>query len=77
MLNHRSPRDPMCVERHRRRALEAEIATFASAADRADLEALLARYDDSVTTELHDILAHQGARAGRVTSRPWRPVGGI
>lgn len=77
MLNHCSHRDQLREGRQRRHALEAEIATFASAADRADLGAIFARYDDRITTELRDILARQEAQAGRVADRSWRSVGGL
>jgi predicted component of type VI protein secretion system len=77
MLEHSSHRDQLREVRQRRHALEAEIATFASAADRADLRALFARYDDAITTQLRDILAHQEGQAERVADRRWRPVGGL
>jgi hypothetical protein len=77
MLEHSSHRDQLREGRHRLQALEAEIATFVSAADRTDLRALFARYDDPVTTELRDILARQEAQAERVADRRWRPVGGL
>ena len=77
MLEHSSHRDQLRESRQRRHALEAEIATFVSAADRADLRALFGRYDDAITTELRDMLARQEAQAERAADRRWRPVGGL
>jgi hypothetical protein len=76
-LDGRSRRDVAREQRLRRRSLVGELALFGSASDRSDLEALLARYDDSMTAELHDILVHQEALARRQTDRPWRAVGGL
>ena len=45
--------------RKRRNELERELAGYASAADRHDLEAALDRYPDGVTHELRSILARQ------------------
>jgi hypothetical protein len=57
--------------------LQAEIAIYASSADRADLRALFARHDDAITTQLRDIRARQQAQAERAADRRWRPVGGL
>lgn len=77
VLDHRSHRDQVRAGRQRRHALEADIATFATAGDRADLLALLARYDDRVTAQLRDILVRQEEQAARVADRRGRCVGGI
>jgi hypothetical protein len=45
--------------RKRRNELERELAGYATAADRCDLEAALDRYPDGVTHELRSILARQ------------------
>ena len=45
--------------RQRRAQLERELAGYATAADRCDLEAALDRYPDGVTHELRSILARQ------------------
>ncbi|HEX2804880.1 MAG TPA: hypothetical protein VHN80_01750 [Kineosporiaceae bacterium] len=49
--------------RHRRRALERELADYATPAQRLDLEATLDRYPDGVTFELRDILARRAMAA--------------
>ena len=49
--------------RKRRAELERELAGYASAADRCDLEAALDRYPDGVTHELRGILARQSMAA--------------
>ena len=49
--------------RKRRAELERELAGYASAADRCDLEAALDRYPDGVTYELRGILARQSMAA--------------
>ena len=77
MLEHSSHRDQLRVARQRRQDLSAEIATFVSAADRADLRALFARHDDASTTELREMLARQESQAQRAADRRWRPVGGL
>ena len=51
--------------RTRRRALERDLATYSTPAQRQDLEATLDRYPDDATGELRDILARQAAAAGR------------
>jgi hypothetical protein len=45
--------------RKRRNELERELAGYATAADRCDLEAALDRYPDGVTHELRSILARR------------------
>jgi hypothetical protein len=45
--------------RKRRTELERELAGYATAADRRDLEAVLDRYPDGATHELRSILARQ------------------
>jgi hypothetical protein len=47
----------------RRRQLERELAAYSTSAQRCDLEATLDRYPDSVTHELHAILARQAMTA--------------
>jgi hypothetical protein len=49
----------------RRRELERELAAYTTPGQRRDLEAILDRYPDSVTSELRDILVWQAAAAGR------------
>jgi hypothetical protein len=49
----------------RRRELERELAAYSTPGQRRDLEAILDRYPDSVTSELRDILVWQAAAAGR------------
>ena len=49
--------------RKRRAALERELAGYATAADRCDLEAALDRHPDGVTHELRSILARQSMAA--------------
>jgi len=49
----------------RRRELERELAAYSTPGQRRDLEAILDRYPDSVTSELRDILVWQAAGAGR------------
>ena len=55
--------------RKRRTALERELAGYATAAERCDLEAALDRYPAGVTHELRSILARQ-SRAGGETQFP-------
>jgi hypothetical protein len=73
MLEHSSHRDQLREARQRRQDLQAEIAIYASSADRA----VFARHDDAITTQLRDILARQEAQAERSADRRWRPVGGL
>jgi hypothetical protein len=56
--------------------LELEIGTYVTAADRSDLEAILDRYDDTMTRELHDLLLRQVAEAGRRSRLNWPAVEG-
>jgi hypothetical protein len=77
MFERSSHRDQLRESRQRRHVLAAEIATFVSPVDRADLRALFARYDDAITTELRDMLALQEAQAERTANRRCRPVGGL
>jgi hypothetical protein len=51
-----------------RRALERELATYSTPAQRRDLDAILDRYPDGDTRELRDILARQALAAEN--SRP-------
>ncbi|MGD0240054.1 MAG: hypothetical protein ABSB59_06970 [Streptosporangiaceae bacterium] len=51
-----------------RRALERELATYSTPAQRRDLDAILDRYPDGDTRELRDILAQQSLAAE--TTRP-------
>ncbi len=53
------------LEVRRRRALEAELAAYASPRERDDLMALLDRYDDDQTAEVREILGRQWVRAER------------
>ena len=54
-----------------RRALERELASYSTPAQRRDLDAILDRYPDHDTRELRDILARQSLAAE--TSRPVTP----
>ena len=56
------PNSPKAARR-RRYELERELATYSTPAERRDLEAILDRYPDSVTSELRDILASQAVAA--------------
>lgn len=49
------------VERVAHRKFEQEIASYASEADRLDIEAILARYSDAETAEIRQILAVHAA----------------
>jgi hypothetical protein len=49
------------AERIARRQLSAELATFASAADRIELDVLLDRHDSEETREIRAILLRQDA----------------
>ena len=51
------------ADRKRRSALEHELAAYSTPIQRRDLEAILDRYSDSVTSELRDILAGQAMAA--------------
>jgi len=53
-----APADP-AADDPRRRALERELATYSTPAQRRDLDAILDRYPDRDTRELRDILAQQ------------------
>jgi hypothetical protein len=75
-LSYRSRRDLRRAEKHRRRAFEREIGTHLSAEDRLELEAILDRYDDTMTRELHDVLRRQVAESGRRSRRIWPTIGG-
>jgi len=55
-----TPADPVAAG-PRRRELERELAAYSTPDQRCDLEAILDRYPDSVTGELREILARQGA----------------
>ena len=61
-----SPADPDEAS-PQRRALERELASYSTPAQRRDLDAILDRYPDGDTRELRDILARQrlAAEAGR------------
>jgi hypothetical protein len=52
------------ADRKRRSALEHELAAYSTPIQRRDLEAILDRYSDDVTSELRDILARQAMAAG-------------
>jgi hypothetical protein len=52
------------ADRNRRTELEHDLAAYSTPIQRRDLEATLDGYADSVTYELHDILAGQAAAAG-------------
>jgi hypothetical protein len=52
------------VERQARRTLSAELATFTSAADRAELDHLLDRHSSEETREIRAILVRQDAVRG-------------
>jgi hypothetical protein len=54
----------------RRRQLERELAAYSTPAQRCDLEATLDRYPDSVTRELHAILARQAMSASYTGGPP-------
>lgn len=62
-----APPDP-AADNPRRRALERELATYSTPAQRRDLDAILDRYPDRDTRELRDILARQSLAAE--SSRP-------
>ena len=51
------------ADRERRLRLERELTAFSTSAQRCDLEATLARYPDSITAEIRDILASQALAA--------------
>ena len=53
-----APADP-AADDPRRRALERELASYSTPAQRCDLDAILDRYPDRDTRELRDILAQQ------------------
>jgi hypothetical protein len=57
-----------------RRALERELASYSTPAQRRDLDAILDRYPDGDTRELRDILARQPVpvEAARVPAPRWR-----
>jgi hypothetical protein len=69
---HRATHAARVANRRRRRALEHELAAYSSAADRADLEAILDRYPDGVTQEMRDILAFQHSQLPRRARHPYR-----
>jgi hypothetical protein len=73
---HRARAEVRRAERARLRTLERELASFSSAADRADLECLLDACPDGLTVEVREILARQ-AVARAHSRRPWRAVGGL
>ena len=52
------------ADRKQHSELERELAGYFTPAQRCDLEATLARYPDSATRELRDILASQATAAG-------------
>jgi hypothetical protein len=58
------------LEMRRRRALEADLAVYASPSDRSDLLALLDCYDDDQTAEVREILGQQQLRSERERRRP-------
>jgi len=49
------------AQREARRQLVRELSTYTSAADRDDLNAILARYDDADVREIREILASTAA----------------
>lgn len=49
-------RDVMRVARAERKTLERELAGYTSPSDRADLEAILARYSDEETADIRRLL---------------------
>lgn len=49
------------LERVAYRKFEQEIASYATEADRLDMEAMLARYSDDQTAEIRQILAAHAA----------------
>jgi len=51
------------ADRRRRCALERELATYSTPAQRCDLEATLDRYPDSITGEMREILTSQAPDA--------------
>jgi hypothetical protein len=53
------------ADRLRRSKLERELAVYSTPAQRLDLEAMLDRYPDKLTSELRDILARQAMAAAR------------
>jgi hypothetical protein len=57
-----APGDPG-VASPQRRALERELASYSTPAQRRDLDAILDRYPDGDTIELRNILARQPAPA--------------
>ena len=52
------------ADRKRRTELEHDLAAYSTPIQRRDLEAILDRYSDSVTSELRDILTGQAVAAG-------------
>ncbi len=52
------------AERKRHLQLEGELAAYSTPAQRRDLEAMFARYPDTDTSELRDILTAQALTAG-------------
>jgi hypothetical protein len=58
------------ANRERRRVLERELAAYSSAADLADISAMVERYPDAQTGEVRSILAWQSMRR----PAPWGPV---
>lgn len=52
------------ADRRQRSKLERELAGYSTAAQRADLEAMLDSYPDGITHEIRDILAGQALAAG-------------
>ena len=57
-----APASP-AADRKRRSVLERELATYSTAAQRCDLEAILDQYPDGVTRELRGILSQQAMAA--------------
>ncbi len=55
------------LERQRRRLLEADLAQLGDGRERADLVALLDRYDDDQTAEVREMLGRHPVRAERRT----------
>ncbi|GGL99811.1 hypothetical protein [Nakamurella endophytica] len=63
---HRSIRDRMAARRaqqQHRQSLEQELASFATPAERLELELILSRYPDEKTAEVRDILSRQQVQA--------------
>ena len=58
--------------RQRHLRLERELAVYVSAADRSELDAILARHTSEQTQEIDSILSKQAVRQSRDFTRPPR-----